>query len=155
MTSVPNSTATRRDPRFGARFGARFGTRTAAALATGATSTPTPTSMPAWTLADAEHLIERIRPLLDGLDCRVVGSVATRGRSDNDLDLLLVARDPETGGDVHAGEAAIFVAAAAAGALRADLGHPVELAGRDDAWFVPAVLDDGRLVEFHFGLALP
>ncbi len=49
-----------------------------------------------WVLAEAEAFLQAIQPVLSSLEvtARVVGSVATKGSSDNDLDVVLQPMSP-------------------------------------------------------------
>jgi hypothetical protein len=103
---------------------------------------PSPTS---WTRDDADVVLARIGSLLPGLDLRIVGSVATLGSSDNDLDLAVNGvQHPST----------IAHLERALRGLGADaVDGPHERPHPDDWWFVGADVD-GRRIEMYVELEL-
>lgn len=105
--------------------------------------TAPPPSPAIWTRDDADVVLARIGSLLPGIDLRIVGSVATRGSSDNDLDLAVTGvQHPSTISDIER----------ALKGLGADaVDGPHERPHPGDWWFVGADVD-GRRIEIYVEL---
>lgn len=100
-----------------------------------------------WTILGAENFLGEIQGVLASLDvtAKIVGSVATRGRSENDLDVLLQPVRPMSLVEV--------IGAVESGLLKHISNdttvNPMESGCQEETWFLPVLLFDGRLVEFY------
>lgn len=101
-----------------------------------------------WSRAQAESFLECIEADLSeiGVSAQIVGSVATRGQSANDLDLLL---RPLTSMGFEEIVGAIDDKLRPRISVDATL-TPLEAWGRPGSWFANLALGDGRIVEFYF-----
>lgn len=104
-----------------------------------------------WTTATAGDYVTEINPLFRryGMSLQIVGSVATKGHSDKDLDLKICVDDHLSPMDL---ERALDIV------LKPEFQQGIkaqpDLAGPNDSffggWFINIGLPDGRVVEFFF-----
>lgn len=93
-----------------------------------------------WTLKDANIYVQTVRPLFGraGFDLKIVGSVATKGFSDNDLDILAVQTRYRKISDFNILDSILGEPQHYDGPNAEESGHSVNR----------VVLSDGRIVDF-------
>lgn len=100
-----------------------------------------------WSAASAQDFLQSMGPLFQelGVTAEIVGSVATRGASTNDLDLLLTPLKP-----MHLEDLIEAVEQRLPRFARTTRLNPLEsVHGDAEQWFLPIELIDGRVVEFY------
>lgn len=104
-----------------------------------------------WTLQSAREFLQSISAHLHhiGASAEIVGSVATKGESRNDLDLLLKPLRPMT---LESILEAICEHLLPKISTDKDI-NPLESASHADEWFVNIALHDGRIVELYMAEA--
>ena len=102
---------------------------------------------PVWELAEAQAFLQGIQPVLSfmGVAAKVVGSVASKGCSNNDLDVVLQPLRPMSLDEIiEAVETRLLSHISSHKAFT-----PQESGCQAETWVLPIELFDGRLVEFY------
>lgn len=102
-----------------------------------------------WTLEEAQKFVDQSAILFATIDLglKIVGSVATRGYSNNDLDILLIPKKSQTLDEaISKIERNIIPLISVSKYL-----NPLE-SGSYEAWFLPIEIKDGRLIELYLPL---